>query len=82
MTLNRHDAAVVNSSDEMIQCLGEREKSKDVDYRIGRNIHVTWKGGNRYLCHTCHSADRYQKDDHIGCVHILRVEKYRGENFA
>lgn len=82
MTQNRHDAAVAHSADEMIQVLGTRERSGDVDYRIGRDIHVTWKGGNSYFCHHCRGNDRYQKDDHVGCVHIQRVDRFRGENFA
>lgn len=80
--LNRHDAAVQNSSDDMIQCLGTREKSGDVDYRIGRDIHVTWKGGNRYLCHHCKGDLRWQKGEHTGCVHIQRIDRFRGETFS
>ncbi len=42
----------------------------------------SWRGRDRYLCHTCSGGDRYQNSEHRGCVHIQRVDRYRTENFT
>lgn len=52
-----------------------------VDYSIGL-VGVQYRGGGRYLCLTCHGADRWQSHEHRGCPHIRRIQKYREERQA
>lgn len=67
-----HTSEIKASGDEMIRLLGTRE-SGIMDYALGNKITVSWRGGDRYLCHTC-VKNR--------CVHVDRVAKWRGENFS
>lgn len=73
-----HEIAVEKSDDEMIRFLGERP-SGIRDYAIGRKITVSWRGGDRYLCHTCVVVFDGERK---GCVHSQRIAKYRAQNEA
>lgn len=70
---------VLRSGDEMIRELGVREGSGIVDYAIGRKVSVSYRGGGKYLCHTCKYPENYQRHDHKGCAHIQRIQRFREE---
>ena len=74
-----HAMEVRDTPDEMIRILATRENGI-VHYGIGEKITVTWRGGDRYLCHTCSGNDRWSSADHKGCAHIQRIIKYREEH--
>jgi hypothetical protein len=63
---------IAASGDDMIRILATREDGI-VHYGIGQKITVTWRGGDRYLCHTCVKVD---------CAHVERVRRYRDEHPA
>lgn len=65
-----HASEVSRSGDDMIRRLGVRESGIE-DYVIGRKISVSYRGGDRFLCHTCVA---------IECVHVDRVRRYRNDH--
>lgn len=56
-------------------------RSGVVDYRIGQTG-VQYRGGGRYLCLSCHGADRFQDLHRRGCDHIRRIQRFREERQA
>ena len=76
-----HATEVRDTPDEMIRIIATRENGI-VHYAIGRDNTVTWRGGERYLCHTCGGNDRWSSSEHKGCAHIARIIRYREEQKA
>ena len=70
---------ILRLPDDFIRELGTRA-SGIVDYRIGRSITVSYRGGERFLCHTCQGANRYRDKHHKGCAHCVRVARFRDEH--
>lgn len=56
------------------------ETSLAVYYRIGKNVTVSHRGRDRWLCHTCNGNDRWQNSEHRGCAHIRRVERWAADH--
>lgn len=69
-----HATEVMKASDDKIERM--RETDLAVYYAIGRKITVSDRTSGSWLCHTCTGQDRYEKDDHKGCVHIQRVKRW------
>ena len=72
-----HASEIFKSPDDAIYAYPPRE-SGICDYRIGRDISVSWRGlkngpERQYLCNHCRVND---------CCHTRRVDKWRGENFG
>ena len=65
-----HDTEVYKSTDDMIRRLGVRESGIE-DYAIGRKISVSYRGGDRFLCHTCVANE---------CSHVDRIRRFRNEH--
>jgi hypothetical protein len=73
-----HAQAVAQAPDEMIGKYAEN--SHAVYYRIGQKITVSERTSGGWLCHTCTGHDRYELDDHKGCVHIQRVKRWAADH--
>ena len=76
-----HATEIAATPDEMIRILASREDGI-VHYAIGTESTVTWRGADRYLCHTCSGHDRWATAEHKGCEHIQRIIRYREEHPA
>ena len=68
-----HAGEVLKCPDDQIVEYPMRE-SGYTDYRIGRKITVSYRGGDRYLCLTCVKVS--------DCEHATRIERYRNEHLA
>ena len=74
-----HSTEIAASPDDAIYEYPPRESGK-IDFRMGKNVSVTFRGGDSYICNTCSWPDNYAKGEHKGCAHILRLIRYREEH--